>query len=226
MFNDFFEKISEIPAGFSEAVGALLASPISILAVLLLIVAGALFLRLSKIKFTPKIMTHVAIAVAMTAVLNMFVLFKMPQGGSVTLASMVPIFFIAFVYGPNIGVMTGLIFGVLNLLLGGFIVHPIQVLLDYPVPFMLLGLAGYLPKQMNLGMLLATALRFVSHVISGFVFFAEYAPAGMNPLVYSILYNAPFLAVDFIIALIVMNILPINKLAKRLLDRDVELKFW
>ncbi len=226
MFKEFFEKIMEIPSGISEAIAGLMASPASIVALLLLIAAGILVLRFSKIKFTSRIMTHVGIAVAMTVVLNMFVLFKMPQGGSVTLASMVPIFFIAFIYGPNIGVMTGLIFGVLNLLLGGFIVHPVQVLLDYPVPFMLLGLAGILPKHMNLGMVMATLLRFVSHVISGFVFFAEYAPEGMNPLLYSIVYNAPFLMADLLIALIVMNILPINKLAKRLIGKDLQLKYW
>ncbi len=226
MFSNFIEKLSEIPSGVHEAMKGLMSSPMSILLVILLIVSGVLIVRFSKIKFTTKTLTHVALAVTLAIILNMFVLFKMPQGGSVTLASMVPIFFIAFIYGPNIGVMTGLIFGILNLILGGYVVHPIQVLLDYPVPFMLLGLAGYFPKHMNLGMVIATIMRLLSHVISGFVFFAEYAPEGQNPLLYSIIYNGSFLVVDMIIAIVVMNLLPINKLAKNIMGKDLELKYW
>ncbi len=226
MFTEFIEKISEIPAGFNAAINDLMGSPVSVAAIALLMLAAVLIARFSKIKFTPRVMAHVALAVAMTVVLNMFVLFRMPQGGSVTLASMVPIFFIAFIYGPNIGVLTGLLFGVINLLLGGVIVHPIQILLDYPVPFMLLGLAGYLPKKMNIGMILATVLRFASHVISGFVFFAQYAPEGMNPLIYSMIYNGPFLVADLLIALVVINILPVKKLGRRMLGKDLDLRYW
>ncbi len=226
MFSNFIQKISEIPSGIGEAIKGLMASPVSIVLVVLLILSGILILRFSKIKFTPKILTHVALAVTMAIILNMFVLFKMPQGGSVTLASMVPIFFIAFIYGPNIGVMAGLIFGVLNLIFGGYVMHPVQVLLDYPVPFMLLGLAGYFPKHMNLGMIFGVFLRFSSHVISGFVFFAEFAPEGTHPLLYSIIYNGSFLLVDGLIAIIIMNLLPINKLGKNLLGKDLELKYW
>ncbi len=226
IITDFFAKLSEIPAGISESIKGLVASPISIVLVVLLIVCGVLILRFSKIKFTSKILTHVALAVTIAIILNMFVLFKMPQGGSVTLASMAPIFLIAFVYGPNIGVLAGLIFGVLNLILGGYVVHPVQVLLDYPVPFMLLGLAGYFPRHMNLGMIIATVLRFASHVISGFVFFAEYAPEGQSALLYSMIYNGSFLFVDMLIAIIIMNILPINKLAKSIVGEDLGLKYW
>ncbi len=226
MFSNFLEKISEIPSGISEAIAGLIASPVSIALLVLLILAGVLFARFSKITFTPKVMTHVGVAVTMAIVLDMFVLFKMPQGGSVTLASMAPLFFIAFIYGPNIGVLAGLIFGVLNLLLGGFIMHPIQVLMDYPIPFMLLGIAGYFPKHMNVGMLIAALLRLTSHIISGYVFFGQYAPEGMNPMVYSIIYNGSFLAVDLIIAMVVMNLLPINKLGSRIMGRELNLKYW
>ncbi len=225
MFSNFIQKISEIPSGIGEAVKGLMASPVSIVLIVLLILSGILILRFAKIKFTPKILTHVALAVTLAIILNMFVLFKMPQGGSVTLASMAPIFFIAFVYGPNIGVMAGLIFGVINLIFGGFVMHPIQVLLDYPVPFMLLGLAGYFPKHMNLGMIFAVLLRLCAHVISGFVFFSEYA-GDTHPLLYSLVYNGSFLLVDALIAIIIVNLLPINKLGKNLIGEDLELKYW
>ncbi len=226
MFSNFVEKISEIPAGFSEAIAGLMASPVSIAFLVILVLAAIMFARLSKITFTSKVMTHVALAVTMSIILDMFVLFKMPQGGSVTLASMVPLFFIAFIYGPNIGVLAGLLFGVLNMLLGGFIMHPIQVLMDYPIPFMLLGIAGYFPKHMNVGMIIAALFRFTSHVISGYVFFGQYAPEGMNPLLYSVIYNGSFLAVDLVIAMVVMNLLPINKLGSNLMGRDLDLKYW
>ncbi len=226
MFGSFIEKITAIPVGIKESVGALVKSPMSILMVVLIIVCGINLIRLSKIKFTTKLITHISISVTMALILNMFVVYKMPQGGSVTLVSMLPIFFISFVYGANAGVLTGLIFGILNLILGGYVVHPIQVLLDYPVPFMLLGIAGVFPKHINLGMIIATSLRLLAHVISGFVFFAEYAPKGQNPLVYSFIYNITYLLPDLILVIIVMNILPINNIAKRILNKDLELKYW
>ncbi len=226
MFAEFFEKLSEIPSGFLEVIEGFEENPMSIVLVVLFLVSGIVVFRFSKVKFTTKMLAHMALAVAISVVLNMFVLFRMPQGGSVTLASMVPIFIISFVYGANAGMLTGIIFGILNLILGGVIAHPVQVLLDYPIPFMFVGLAGFLPRHMNLGMTVATLFRFLSHVVSGYVFFAEYAPEGMNPLLYSMVYNGSFLLADFAIALLVMNFIPMNRIAKAIKGEDLALRYW
>lgn len=215
MLTDFLESLREIPADFAEAIQSLITNPVSLIVLVLLLVALIAVVRFGRIKFTARLMTQIAIAVAIAAVLNMFTLFKMPQGGSVTMASMVPIYLVAFAYGPQVGLFTGFLFGIVNLLLGATILHPIQVLMDYPVPFMMIGLAGAFPKHMNVGIIVANILRFIPHVLSGVVFFAAYTPEGQHPLVYSLLYNS-FVFVDGLIALIVMNLLPVNRLTKQI----------
>ena len=197
--------------GFNQ----LVQNPLSILVLVLLLVAIIIIFRFSKVKFDANLIAKIALTVAISLVLNNIAFMKMPQGGSVTLVSMLPIFLIAFAYGPEVGFITGFIFGILNFLMGPFIVHPIQVLFDYPLPFMFLGVAGYFKKHMNLGVIIATALRFLCHFISGFVFFGEYAEGtGLSPVVYSLVYNIQYIAVELILVLIVLNLLPINRLVK------------
>lgn len=213
MFNTLLEKLSEIPQAIPETIQSLIENPISLLVLIVLLVALVLVVRFGKIQFSARLMAQIALAVAIAVVLDMMILFRMPQGGSITVASMVPIYLIAFAYGPQVGLFTGFLFGLVNLLLGGYIMHPIQTLLDYPIPFMMIGLAGAFPRHMNVGIITANVLRFIMHVLSGVIFFAAYAPEGQHPLVYSLLYNS-FVFVDGLIALIVMNLLPVNRLAK------------
>ena len=80
---------------------------------------------------------------ALATILDMFKLTKLPNGGSVTLGAMVPIILMALLYGPEVGFLTGFLYGLIKLILGPYILHPLQVLFDYPLPFMALGLAGY-----------------------------------------------------------------------------------
>lgn len=213
MFTEFLNSLRDIPTAIGEAFQSLGANPISLAVLIVLLIALVLIVQFGRIKFSAKLMAQIAIAVAISAVLNMLILFRMPQGGSVTMASMVPIYLISFAYGPKIGLFTGFMFGLVNLLLGPYIVHPIQTLLDYPVPFMMIGLAGAFPKQMNVGVVIANLLRYIPHVLAGYIFFASYAPEGQHPLVYSALYNT-FVFADGVIALIVMNFLPVNRLVK------------
>lgn len=82
-----------------------------------------------------------SVAAALSTALSFVRLFEMPQGGSVTL-DMVPIFYVAFWSGPWIGIGAGALSGVLQLLLRPFVVHPVQLLLDYPLAMAACGLAG------------------------------------------------------------------------------------
>lgn len=213
MFESLLDKLKEIPQAIPEAVQSLIDNPTALLVLVIMLVALVMVLRFGRIQFSARMMTQIALAVAIASVLDMMVLFRMPQGGSVTIAAMVPIYLIAFAYGPQVGLFTGFLFGLINLLLGAYIMHPIQTLLDYPVPFMMIGLAGAFPRHMNIGIISANLLRFVSHVLSGVIFFAAYTPQGQHPLIYSLVYNS-FVFVDGLIALIVMNLLPVNRLVK------------
>lgn len=132
---------------------------------------------------------------------------QMPEGGRVTLAAMVPIFFVALRRGSRIGLLAGIAFGLVVLVEEPFIYHPVQVLLDYPLAFGALGMAGFFRRLPLVGVAIGVAGRFVCHFISGVVFFAIYAPPGMNPALYSALYNAYYLVPEFIISAVIMFLL-------------------
>ena len=83
-----------------------------------------------------------------------------------------------------------------------------QFLLDYILPFAVLGLAGLFrkDKQLPLGITVGCLARFIIHVLSGVLYFADFAPAGQSPLVYSLLYNASYLVPEFIICIAIVMI--------------------
>ena len=197
---------------FSKNILTLLQNPTSIFAllgVLILIVAG---IQARKIKLTTKILVNVSLMLALAQILHFLRLYHFPQGGSVTLGAMIPLLLISFRYGAGVGTLAGFAFGLLNILQDPFIVHPIQVLFDYPLPYMAIGLAGLFSRHMFAGVFAAFAGRFICHFISGVIFFASYAPEGMSPIIYSLTTNAALLIPEMLICFIIMKFLPIERI--------------
>ena len=156
-----------------------------------------------------RVLTEAAIAVALAFVLGLVVLFKMPFGGTVSL-EMIPLILLALRQGWKVGVVAGAAYGLLDLLIDPFIFHPVQVLLDYPLAFGALGLAGLFKPTVTgaiVGTTVAVLARFACHFVSGVVFFASYAPEGWNTYLYSAAYNAAYLAPSLGIALVVVVVL-------------------
>ena len=182
----------------------LLASPTAGFAML-----GGLYTR--HIRLTTRTIIDIALMLALTIVLHQIRIF-MPQGGSVTLGAMVPLLLLSYRYGPGIGALAGFLYGLINIIQDPFIVHPVQVLFDYPLPYMAMGLAGLWSGHLYRGTALAFLARFLCHVVSGVVFFASYAPEGMNPLAYSLVFNATYLIPEFVICCIILRLLPIRRL--------------
>jgi thiamine transporter len=152
-------------------------------------------------------LTETAIAVALVAVLSNIKVYQMPQGGSITAGSMVPVFYIALRWGAPWGMLAGALAGVVNYLTDPYFVHPVQVLLDYPVAFGALGLAGLLQRWPAVGVVVGGAGRFLSHVLSGVVFFASFAPKGTSPLVYSLIYNGSYMLPEIVISIVLTLLL-------------------
>lgn len=156
-------------------------------------------------RFDARLIAEMGVMIALAAVLHFVKLWEMPQGGSVTLGTMVPLFLIALRRGPLVGAITAAVYGILEgwIISGGrFFYHPVQVILDYPLAFGLLGLAGFFPKYPAFGVALGAALRYLSHVVSGVVFFAQFAPKGQPIWLYSLGYNVTFLGPDFAVAIV------------------------
>lgn len=148
------------------------------------------------------ILVEGALAVALSVVFSGLRLFSMPQGGSITL-EMLPLFLFALRRGGKHGCAAGAVSGVLQLITGGYIAHPVQAALDYPIAFGVLGTAGFLrDKPIWIGLVVGAFLRFVCHVRSGVVFFGSFAPEGTNVWVYSSVYNATFMAPNLVVCVL------------------------
>ena len=146
------------------------------------------------------IITEVALAIALAAVLNVLQL-RLPinfMGGSISLA-MLPIALVALRRGPLSGMVVGTAFGCIDLLIEPLILMPIQVILDYPLPYLLFGFGvGCYSKLYNkyanrsgqgaigrflaqgsfiiiIAVILGGILRLIPHTLSGVFFFSEYA---------------------------------------------------
>jgi thiamine transporter len=159
------------------------------------------------VKIETRVITEVIAAVALSGVLHLITLYQLPEGGRITAAAMVPVLFVAVRRGPRIGILAGLALGLVVLVEEPFIYHPVQVLLDYPLAYGALGLAGFFRKLPVAGVVVGIAGRFICHFTSGLVFFATYAPAGMSPALYSAVYNASYLVPELIVSAIVMFVL-------------------
>ena len=131
----------------------------------------------SQINTTRKL-TETAIMLALAVLLSYVTVFQAPMGGSITAFSQVPIVIIGYRYGFKWGAGTGVIYGVLEMLLQGlgnfayvkgFAAYLILILADYVVAFMVLGIGGAIFRKviknqtlaLALGGAVASLLRFI-----------------------------------------------------------------
>lgn len=207
--NNFINTLKE---SFNEIYN----SPLSLATLIGVILIILALIRFKKIKLDTKIITRIGIALALATILHLVKLVDLPNGaGSINLGSMVPILIISFMYGPEIGMLTGFLFGVIYLIISPYILHPIQVLFDYPLPFMAVGLAGFFKNNKLLGTTFGMFIRFIFHFISGVLFFGEFAPKGWSPVLYSFIVNGSVVLGNLLVILIIISLLPISKIISR-----------
>lgn len=175
-----------------------------------------------------------AISIALSFALSYAKLFKLPQGGSVTFASLLPLMIYCCMFGTRRGLIVCTIYGVLQALQDPFIIHPMQFLLDYPLAFGLIGVSGIFMEKgvfkdkkviaFLLGGVLAVVLRYACHVCSGVFAFADYADLDKydTAIAYSMAYNS-FAFVDMIIALVAGSTLFASKSFAALMQKSSDL---
>lgn len=183
------------------------------LVIALLFLAMAAFAGKQK-KLQVKQLAFSAMAVTLAVVTSFIRFAQLPYGGSITLFSMLFISLIGYLYGTKTGIITGIAYGFINLIIGPTIIHPVQLLLDYPIAFGCLGLAGVFSNS-KFGIVKGYALgvlgRYLCHVISGYVFFAMYTPEGLNPMIYSLGYNATYIVPEAVVTVALLFIPTIRK---------------
>ena len=206
--------LSCVPALAEDGSSAGLAasSMIAVLVLLALMTVG-LWFSTQRVKWNAAMIAKAALCVALAYILNMITLFRMPMGGSVTLVAMLPLVLFAVSFGPLEGLLAGCVFGLLDLLINPYVIHPVQLLVDYPMAYAAVALAGLgwkLPVNERLKLPLAVFFgylgRYCMAVLSGVVFFAEYA-GEQGALVYSLLYNVNYLGVECLLC-IALSLVP------------------
>lgn len=186
----------------------------AILFVAVIIIAAILAKKGSTKKMNAKQLAYCGMIVALGTVTSMIKLYEFPFGGSVTCFSMLFVCLAGYFFGPATGILTGAAYGILQFLLGPYILFPIQVIVDYLLAFAALGLSGIFWKSKHgliKGYLLGIFGRYVFAVLSGWLFFGEYAWEGWNPLPYSLAYNAAYIFVEGAVTLIILAIPAVSK---------------
>ena len=147
------------------------------------------------------VMVEGALCIALAVVLSKFDLMKRPNGGSIDVG-LAPLLLFAWRRGLKWGCGAGALAGILKILLGGYVLNPVQAALEYPVAYGMTGLAALFPRTKGqiAGLILAFLGQTSCHVAAGAVFFAQYAPEGQDPWVYSAFYNVPVIGVKYILS--------------------------
>ncbi len=155
-----------------------------------------------------------AMAIALGTVLSEIKIISFPWGGSATLLSMLVICLPGYFFGLGAGLMTGVAYGALQLLVDPYVIFPAQLVVDYFLAFGALGLSGLFTnaKQGLLkGYLTGVLGRYVFVVISGWIFFSEYAWEGWPVLPYSLVYNGIYIFAEAAVTLVVLSIPAVNR---------------
>ena len=170
-----------------------------------------------------------AIAIAMSFALSYARFIHLPQGGSVTFASLLPLMIYCCMFGTRRGIVVCLIYGCLQALQDTYIIHPVQFLLDYPLAFGMIGVSGFFcertPLKKNkliafiVGAVIAVVLRYACHICSGVFAFADYADLETydTAIAYSFAYNS-FTIVDLAIDLAAGILLLLSPAFRRQMD--------
>lgn len=170
-------------------------------------------------KLTIKQLAFCAMAIALGTVLSNIKIFHFPYGGSVTLLSMLVICLPGYFFGLGAGLMTGLAYGVLQLLIDPYVLFPLQLVVDYLLAFGALGLSGLFSNAKNglvKGYIAAVLGRYVFAVISGWIFFGVYAWEGWAPLPYSLAYNATYIFAEAAVSIVVILLPPVKSAIGRI----------
>lgn len=192
---------------------------ISVAAVVILLIAAFVLLKKSgsASKMTTQQTVFCAVAIALAYVCSYVHIFKLPFGGSVTLFSMLFIVLIGYWYGPKVGILAGLAYGILQFLQEPYVLNFVQVCCDYVLAFAALGISGFFRNRKHgliKGYIAGIIGRGVFHTIGGYLFWMSYMPENFPKslsAIYPIVYNYSYILAEGIITIIVLCIPAVSK---------------
>lgn len=192
---------------------------VSVAAVVILLIAAFVLLKKSgsASKMTTQQTVFCAVAIALAYVCSYVHIFKLPFGGSVTLFSMLFIVLIGYWYGPKVGILAGLAYGILQFLQEPYVLNFVQVCCDYVLAFAALGISGFFRNRKHgliKGYIAGIIGRGVFHTIGGYLFWMSYMPENFPKslsAIYPIVYNYSYILAEGIITIIVLCIPAVSK---------------
>ncbi|WP_283673340.1 energy-coupled thiamine transporter ThiT [Butyricicoccus sp. Marseille-Q5471] len=167
------------------------------------------------------ILVECALMIAIGTVLMMVKIYELPNGGSVTLVSMLPFVLVSFRHGPKWGMITGLACALLQMMTGWYappagtvLAYFGMIMLDYIVAFTMLGTACVFAKPFKnrmAGVVVGTAvvclIRFLCSFLSGFLIWGSIVTDGMGAVIYSLGYNASYMVPETILTTLTAAVL-------------------
>lgn len=178
-----------------------------------------------------------AVLIALSFALSYVKFFSLPQGGSITFASLLPLMLYSYMFGIRRGILAGFIYGILQFFQAPYFVHPMQFLLDYPIAFAAIGITGIFNEHkvfkgkvtiLNfiIGALVSVIIRYLSSVVAGIFVWGSYVDENLNsegniilgPVAWSFLYNS-FVFADLAVTLVAGAFLLSNKSFLAIMDK-------
>ncbi len=214
-----YYKDTIVPGGYFTGVSTLWLSVSAAALTAIMEVFAVIFGKKTSKNNDTRAIAFAGICIALSFALSYIRLFRLPQGGSVTLVSLLPLMIYGNVFGVRKAVIACFIYGVLQAIQDPWIIHPAQFLLDYPIAFGMIGLSsifndsklstGSSVLRFGLGSTVAALLKYLCHVASGMFAFAAYVGEGYNVVNWSFLYNS-FALVDMAICIGVGSVMMCN----------------
>ena len=202
---------------------------VSLGAIAVLVIALVLICIFNK-KYTTTEIAYAGVCLAASFALSFIKVSPVQYGGSITLASFVPLLIYSYKCGSVKGTIAGIIFGLFNFISDPYILTPLTFILDYLLAFASIGLMGFAPKlgklsltaKVAIGTVIVYVARFIFHLISGFIYFAEDSIWANIPtpnmFVYSLIYQCIYLPADCVICVGVLIALAKTKTLDKLLN--------
>lgn len=178
-----------------------------IAAILTLAVFAFAGIRLAKFKWTTRSIARIGVVSGLTIVLYMIKLVPFPQGGGCSLLSILPIMILSVAFGMEEAFICGIVVGLTKIVIAPPL-FPMQIPLDYLGGMMAIGLTPIFgidsPVKLFSGALTASIISIFFSILSGIIFFGQFAPKGMNVWVYSMIYNVTGYGVEAALSVVLL----------------------
>lgn len=179
-------------------------------------------IKLKGFKFDVKVLVRIGLVSAITIVLYMIKLVPFPQGGGCSLLSILPIMILSVFFGIEEGLICGIIVAILKIIIQPPY-YPLQIPLDYFGAMMAVAFTPILgvnkKSKLFTGALLASMVSMFFSILSGVIFFGEFAPKGTDVWTYSVVYNFLGYGIEALLSVFVLMILPLENLKKTIVKK-------